>query len=385
MAFKQYKSAKYVKLNIFTSKRYKNFKTTKNKSKRIKFKKIKSKKIRRKMFLKGGIRQKLEQGIFSLMTFNVEVFLNLYNYNIKENKIITCVNENTEKIKNFKNLFNGIDIVCLQETDLPGREPYPIFKNPLENDEIPKLNLEKKSICKSEELDWNKLTFVYGTPSYLANAIYVASDITTKEPHNGKINSVGVERCFSSVTIEINGKNIIIASVHLVGGRFDDKKAIEEDTNEKLNEVTKVVEQVNPDIICGDFNTKIRRDTVTENTDNYFHSLLPEGLSKKEINEYKKRWDKWIYIDEIENYLSNNGYKLAYYDSNGNVIPELTDTSAYGGIVDMIYYKPEKLSVVEGSVSIVGEEIVMEKNPGTNMYTPLLSDHFPVKAEFKVI
>lgn len=366
--------------------------THNKKSKRNKYKlkkrnnNTKKRKIRKNRKNKIGGKGKLEEGFFTLMTFNVEVFLNLYNYTVKNDKIVTCVSENNDKIKKFKNLFNGIDIACLQETDLPSSEPYPIFKNPLENDEIPKVVLEKKSICKSEELDWSELTFIYGTPSYLANAIYVAPDIPTKEPHDGKINTSGVERCFSSVTIEINGKNISIASVHLVGGRFDDKKALEEDSNEKLIEIQNVVKLVNPDIICGDFNTKIRRPSIIESTDTYFHSLLPEGLSKEEkINEYKERWDKWIYIDEIESYLTSNGYKLAYYDSNGNIISTITDTSAYGGIVDMIYYKPEKLSVVEGSVSVVGEGIVMEKKPGTNMYTPLLSDHFPVKAEFKVI
>lgn len=358
-----------------------------NEHKKTKSKKSKKTKRNQKNIIKGKKGgSKLEEGFFTLMTFNVEVFLKLYDYTIKDNKIVTCVSENIRKIRDFKNLFNDIDIACLQETDVPDMLPYPIFTNPLENDKIPPiLNLEKKSICKSEELNWSELTFMYGTTSFLANAIYVASNITTKEHHDGKINSVGVERCYSSVTVEINGKDVIIASVHLVGGRFDDKTAIEEDTNEKLNEVTKVVEQVNPDIICGDFNTKIRTPYVRESTDNYFRSLLTEGITEEKIAEYKERWDKWIYIDDIERYLIRNGYKLAYYDSNGNVIPELTDTSAYGGIVDMIYYKTDKLSLVDGSVNVVGEGIVMERKPGTNMYTPILSDHFPVKAEFKVI
>jgi len=358
------------------------------KSKRNKYrlKKRKNKTKKRKIIKnKIGGKGTLEEGFFTLMTFNVEVFLNLYNYTVKDKKIISCVSENSRKISAFKNLFNGIDIACLQETDLPGREPYPIFENPLENGEMPIVNLEKKSICKSEELDWSELTFVYGSPSYLANAIYVSSDINTKEHHDGKINTVGVERCYSSVTVEINGKDIIIASVHLVGGRFDDKTAIEEDTNEKLNEVTKVVEQVNPDIICGDFNTKIRTPYVIESTENYFESLLPKGITEDKIAEYRERWNKWIYIDDIERYLTSNGYKLAYYDSNGRLVNTVTDTSAYGGIVDLMYYKPDKLSVVDGSVSVVGEGIVMERKPGTNMYTPILSDHFPVKAEFKVI
>ena len=47
--------------------------------------------------------------------------------------------------------------------------------------------------------------------------------------------------------------------------------------------------------------------------------------------------------------------------------------------------KKDKLLLVPGSVSVVGEGIVMEKNEGSNIFTPILSDHYPVKAEFKVI
>ena len=328
------------------------------------------------------------------MTFNVEVFLNLYNYTLKNNEIVTCVNENTDKIIKFKSLFSDINVACLQEVEKSSESsessesPYPIFKNPLESNELPNLDIEQKSICASEKLTWSKATMIYGVPSYLANSVYVYSNIETELPSENQISSFGAERCYSSVSIIINGKSIKISSVHLMGGRFDDKEAIKDEdyNNEKIDQIKKVVEEENPDIICGDFNTKIKTPNVIQNTDNYFRFLLSElNIPPEQYDKYKDRWEKWIYIDAINNYLNENGYLSVYFNKDGLFNSSVTDTSAYGGIVDMIYYKKDKLMLVENSVTVVGEGIVMQKHPERNTYTPILSDHFPVKAEFKVI
>lgn len=345
-----------------------------------------TRKKKHKRIKKGG--GKLEDGYFNVMTFNVEIFLNLYNYTIKNNEIITCITENKDKIIQFKSLFSDINIACLQEVEKSSGSPYPIFKNPLESNELPNLDIVQKSICASEKLTWSKATMIYGNPSYLANSVYVSSNIETETPTENQISSFGVERCYSSVSIKINGKIIKIASVHLIGGRFDDKEAIkQEDYNsEKINQIKKVVEEENPDIICGDFNTKIKTPNVIQNTDNYFRTLLNElHIPAEQYDKYKDRWEKWIYIDTINNYLNENGYVSVYFNKDGLFNSSVTDTSAYGGIVDMIYYKKDKLMLVENSVAVVGEGIAMEKKPDSNTYTPILSDHFPVKAEFKVI
>jgi endonuclease/exonuclease/phosphatase family metal-dependent hydrolase len=358
-------------------------KNNKKKTRRNKYKKYKKYK---KNIKKGG--GNITDGYFTIMTFNVEVFLNLYNYTIKDNRIITCVTENLDKINKFKNLFTHIDVACLQEVDKPSKSPYPVFKNPLETDVLPELNLVQKSICASEPLDWSKATIIYGVPSFLANAVYVSSDIETATTNENQISSFGVERCYSSVSIVINNKIINIVSVHLIGGRFDDKESIQKQdyNNEKINQIKKVVEQENPDIICGDFNTKIRNEFVKEITDNYFNNLLTEiNISHDDLTHYKARWDKWIYMDDIHSYLIATGYLSVYFNEAGIFESSVTDTSAYGGIVDMIYYKKDKILLVPGSVSVVGEEVVMRKKPKSNLYTPILSDHYPVKAEFKVI
>jgi len=355
-------------------------KDNKKKTRRIKHKKF------NKNNKKGG--GNIADGYFTIMSFNVEIYLNLYNYTIKDNKIVTCVTEDVDKIKKFKKLFTGIDIACLQEVDKPSNFPYPIFKNPLESDILPLVNLEQKSICASETLDWSKATIMYGIPSYLANAIYVSSDIESMTSHENKINSFGIERCYSSISIVINGKIIKIVSVHLIGGRFDDKEAIQKEgyNSEKLNQIRKVVNEENPDIICGDFNTKIRTKIVEDNTDNYFKKLLQDlNIPLEKQREYQKKWDDWIYIDDIHQFLIDNGYLSVYFNNDGMFESSVIDTSAYGGIVDMIYYKKDKLLLEPNSVAVVGEGIVMEKHPESNTYTPILSDHYPVKAEFKII
>ena len=92
-------------------------KDNKKKTRRIKHKKF------NKNNKKGG--GNIADGYFTIMSFNVEIYLNLYNYTIKDNKIVTCVTEDVDKIKKFKKLFTGIDIACLQEVDKPSNFPYP--------------------------------------------------------------------------------------------------------------------------------------------------------------------------------------------------------------------------------------------------------------------
>jgi endonuclease/exonuclease/phosphatase family metal-dependent hydrolase len=356
---------------------YKRTKTNQNKSKRMKTKRSKG-----KINLKGGNKERLDQGIFSLMTFNVELFLNLYNFSF-DDKMIIDVQPNENKMVEFKNLFNDIDVACIQETVISQPDSqYPLFKDPIENK-----FLKQKFICQSHLLDWPRSQFLYGTPSYLANAIYVSKEIENiGEVQSTQINNTGLERCFTCVIINVLDKPIKIATVHLVGGRFDDILAIQSDSyiEEKETQLKSVVNE-DPDIICGDFNTKLRMPNIIESTDKYFMSLIKPDISQEEIRILKERWEKWIYMDRINLYLNQNGYQSVYVNKDGELITDIKDTSVYGAIVDMIYYKPEKLSLVSGSVSIVGEQEVMEKKPSSSLYIPILSDHFPVKAEFRVL
>jgi mRNA deadenylase 3'-5' endonuclease subunit Ccr4 len=233
---------------------------------------------------------------------------------------------------------------------------------------------------------------LYGDPSYLANAIYVSNKLQTLPKDSNKpnkINERGLERCFSMSVVQLNGKPIKIVSVHLIGGRFDDIEAIQDESyyTEKLNQIKQVVSN-NPDIICGDFNTKFRTPEITDNTNKYFNTILEKiighPISEKARKTYESRWDKWIYMDSIHEYLTQNGYKSVYYSDSGELQIHISDTSAFGGIVDMIYYKSDTLAIKPNSVEVVGDGIVMEKN-FSQIYRPLLSDHFPIKATFELV
>jgi hypothetical protein len=342
-------------------------------------------------FKRNAVR--LRHGIFSLMTFNVEIFLNLYIIEM-DGTVVSRAIPDKQKIQNFKRLFNDIDIACIQETAIA--QPNYTFNSintdtntsipikpfdPIENN-----ILKKKSICQSHPLAWQKSKYIYGEPSYLANAIYANNSIKCSVDKSNIINTQGLNRCYTSLQIMVNDKPIKIVSVHLIGGRFDDIAAIEDDvySNEKLNQLKKIME-IDPDIICGDFNTKLNKD---EQTELYFNMLMTIGehsdMTELDIQQYKERWDRWIYIDYINNYLEGLGYESVY--KNGT---NIVDTNSYGGVVDMIYYKKNKLILIPNSVEIVGSNatsvMIKNVNRAQQIYTPILSDHFPIKAEFQVL
>jgi endonuclease/exonuclease/phosphatase family metal-dependent hydrolase len=335
-------------------------KSQKNKSKKrhLKYhKRIKSK--------IGGNDDKL-----TVMTFNVEVFLELYHYNKDTNNVIAI----EDKITRFGTLFENIDIACLQETVSTDARAV----------EDPIKLLKEVSICKSHPLTWPKSKALYGEKSYLSNSVYVKpeyiSEITI--PSDTKINIIGDQRCYASTTMTFKGRLIQIASVHIIGGRFDDKKALENDDNlnEKISQIKALIAS-GADIICGDFNTKLR---VSE-TDDYFESLFSELGASSELREtYKNRWDNWIYMDMYHDFLTSAGYKSVYYLDDGTIIPSIGDTSAFGGIVDMIYYKSTSLKL-DGLPEIVGRGVVMGDPSSYYKHTPILSDHYPVKASFTLV
>ena len=332
--------------------------------------------------------------MFTVMTFNVELFLRLYNFTMSGEDIVKDATIIRNKMAKFKKLFTNIDIACLQETYVSGECSHTSCSDVASLRVFDKKirHLELTDICTSHILDWPNSLYLYGDPSYLANAIYVAKTLPTLQrgitnaPHN--IHTQGLPRCFSMATIFVDSIPIKVVSVHLVGGRFDDIQAIQNDNyiEEKMTQLKAVV-SMDPDIICGDFNTKFRTPIVETATDMYFESIL-EKLPADAVSmraTYKSRWDKWIYMDTIHKYLKSAGYKSVYHSDAGALDTTIRNTSSFGGIVDMIYYKSNKLLLDKSSVDIVGYNTVMKEHEELNMFEPILSDHFPVKATFSII
>ena len=171
-------------------------------------------------------------------------------------------------------------------------------------------------------------------------------------------------RCWAISEIPINGKKVKVASIHLSGGRFDDIASLsDENYLVKTNQIHKLLKE-NPDIVCGDLNTKLVRPEV----DDYFN-----GLSKADNKAYTrtvidKKWNTWMYgLDKV---FIESGYISVFKDR------EAPDTSIFGGTVDMIYYNP-KLLTCSNSYAVDGA-IELGKPFGKR----ILSDHAPIKAEF---
>jgi endonuclease/exonuclease/phosphatase family metal-dependent hydrolase len=119
------------------------------------------------------------------------------------------------------------------------------------------------------------------------------------------------------------------------------------------------MEEENPDIVCGDLNTKL----VPPKEDKYFNELL-KSENQPSTRLIKKKWNTWMYgLDEV--------FKRFRYISvfEGRQAP---DTSIFGGTVDMIYYNPDILTCSK-SYAVDGA-IELRKR--------ILSDHAPIKAEF---
>jgi endonuclease/exonuclease/phosphatase family metal-dependent hydrolase len=331
------------------------------------------------------------------MTFNVELFLNLYDFVFDDAKRVVSARPNASKMRMFQQLFADTDVACLQETYLSSEDGYPLFMHPLQGVDSFSASptaLRPFSVCGSERIEWPTSKYLYGHHSQLANAVHMRKGMTVVRSTADLVSSVhrGIERCFASATMELQGTPITIVSVHLTGGRFDDKEAVlnPDYTMQKRRQIEDVVEKAQPHIICGDFNTKIRTPAAVASTQTYFESMLPPvaadgDVSAEERAERQRRWDLWIYMDTIHQYLTERGYLSVYYRRDGSLIDGIEDTSAYGGIVDMMYYRGDVLELVPGSVAVVGEGTVMKPMVSkAHRYEPYLSDHYPVQATFRL-
>jgi hypothetical protein len=249
------------------------------------------------------------------------------------------------------------------------------------------------------------------------------------------------ERCWAISKIQIEpGSEITVASIHLSGGRQDDMSSLVGDNFIiKIRQIKElVIKNPDLDIFCLDSNTKLRKDfdsmkspvdvkmddNQTSKEDKYFMELsisvkdilenknmldsplylgleassetAPENtipihrvyelIAKKlegdetEMADWKKitlkqKWYIWMYgLDHfIKEYLKFQ----SVYDIDGVTIE---DTTIYGGTVDGIYYKADKVTAskvefVEGVIDFSKEKPLERK---------ILSDHRPVKATFAV-
>jgi len=348
---------------------------------------------------------------FTLMTFNVELLLELFKGHsggfaemiTRETATFDSLTPHLKddiktKIDVFKRLFEGIDVACLQENVILPAADTGIYTNLLNHIG----NLDIVASCHSHLFEWPISKQLYGILGKLSNSIYAKPAYIRKITlcdDACKIPTMNnTPRCFSEAILQIGDGTLRIASLHASGGRFDDIKALTLDSdtvvNTKIEQVRSVIE-TGSDIICGDFNTKLYSGE-TSNTDPYFKDLM-KARFKIETGKadvvWNKEWDEewnafWSMNEEtrwplyetwmfgIDSVLKTAGYERAY----GN---EIGDTTLYGGTVDMVYYKPEKLYQV-GKAERITDGVMASKDSGFPKYTPILSDHFPIKVQFEI-
>lgn len=268
-----------------------------------------------------------------------------------------------------------------------------------------------------------------------------SASIEAQLKNNFTINTAQTfERCWAISKIQTEpGTEITVASIHLSGGRQDDMSSLVGDNFIiKIQQINELVTKTSDlDIFCLDSNTKLRKDfdsmksidvkmdaDQTSKEDKYFMELsmsvkdilenknmldsplylgleassetVPENtipikrvydlIAKKiegdetEMGDWKKitlkqKWYIWMYgLDHfIKEYLKFQ----SVYDIDGITIE---DTTIYGGTVDGIYYKADK--VTASKVEFV--EGVIDSTDKSPPYSKILSDHRPVKATFAV-
>ena len=329
---------------------------------------------------------------FTVMTFNVECWLNQINPDNKtafkqfmkgkSEKTPSKSEETPEKgeetpgnWQQLKSIFNGVDIACIQE-NAAIKQADGTFKNFIEN--IGDLNI--KSSCESHDFHWPQTQGLYGVGSKISNSIYSKNDakstpspspspspspIPSQLTEDGKttIDMTGKPhpRCWAISEITINGRHVKVASIHLSGGRFDDIASLTGDNYMvKTNQIRELLKE-NPDIVCGDLNTKL----VPPEEDKYFNELL-KSQNKASTRSLNEKWRIWMYgLDDV---FKESGYVSVFEGK------EAPDTSIFGGTVDMIYYKPDILTC--SSSNAVDGAMELGKR--------ILSDHAPVKAVFSL-
>lgn len=366
-----------------------------------------------------------------LFNYPISSFLKMVDENgkMKDSSVRTLDFSNFEdarldmnKMEIFKTQFSDVNVACLQET---------VIKTPKHNrDELGEINdivgttdnfnpkydgeirlptkpLKQVSACHSHMFTWPRNKLFYGEGSRIANAIYVSDGVKTTSPGNiditknsGVAEKNSIPRCSAMTEVTIDGNVVRVATVHLIGGRFEDEYYFLGDNEkraklieEKKQQLQSVIE-FKPDIICGDFNTKLnpagsnanaKQKYVMEELNKYAQNFYKETSPPENLDEIV---NAWLLMDQYNALLNSAGYESVY-----TTYPE-QETSAYGGVVDFIYYKKDRLSL-NGSATIIDDVLgdyvptiennsVLRENLPLLKYVNGLSDHAPVKATFTI-
>jgi exonuclease III len=174
-------------------------------------------------------------------------------------------------------------------------------------------------------------------------------------------------------------QNIIIANIHLEGGRFVDEALLK--NFDKL--MTYKIELLNmllssndkPDIIVEDFNSVYhsKEGEILEKFLDGQYSYFEYKKGKKLNKEEKENIKMWNLAPIL--YMKKMGYEQAIPKNEDYVI-----TNGRGNtIVDFIFYKKDKIKLIDCEIIDVMKDIRNYSNSNA------ISDHNPIFVKFKII
>ena len=181
---------------------------------------------------------------------------------------------------------------------------------------------------------------------YFGNVIYVKKHIVPRtrslvyKPHPSPT-------CLAQIQLD----DLLIANVHLCGGRFDDIKVFQDPEfyRTKLDSV----QALNHSIICGDFNAT-RRLGEPGGLKNYRYpiELCKEYTATKE-SSVLFLWNTWQ-CSPID-FFYDQHYKSCFNDNQLQVIEETTNRGHY--VVDWVFYDPTQVKKYDSRCEPMYDEI----------------------------
>lgn len=211
-----------------------------------------------------------------------------------------------------------VDILCVQEDRLSAGH-FPGYT--------------RVSVCRAESAPW------LSPKEYLANSIYVKAALASEVRDRGALSLPGEPaRCATAIKL---ADGLILANVHLSGGRYDDPEFSSLLTI-RADQLRAVITKFSPDIIVGDFNGEPSKASAKAILANY---PLYGALSASDKNLFLE------YYLSGHQYLKSQGYRL--------VTARTGTTSAFGGKPDHVYVRtsiravgaPKVVNAIKAGVS----------------------------------
>jgi len=259
---------------------------------------------------------------------------------------------NFYSITNIINEYNP-DIICTQEDG--GKDSYKNIGN-------------YKSITKVP----------YGTPNEI-NGVYEKNNSTKFINCILSIPAKNMSNTVNRSAFIFSYQNIIIANIHLEGGRYVDKallKNFDKLMAYKIELLYLLLSSNNKlDIIVGDFNSVYHSNegnilqNFLEGQYSYFEFIKGDRITKEE-KENIRIWNLTPIL-----YLKKKGYEQAIPKNEDYII-----TNGRGNtIVDFIFYKKDKIKLIDCEIIDIMKDIRNYSN------SKAISDHNPIFAKFKII